>query len=82
MYDAGSAIDSPIAPHQTIDGWAVVSYAQVVQRLHDRYPGRTRPEIEAIVDREADAFTGGRPLVVPLGVEDGAAEVLGRAPID
>jgi hypothetical protein len=82
MYDDAPAIDSARAAGHTIDGWAVVSYAQVVQRLRDRYPGRSLVEIEAIVDRECDAFTGGRPLVVPLGVEDGAAEVLGRGSRD
>lgn len=63
----------------TIDGWRVVSYTQVIARLADRYPERPLHEIEAIVDREADAFTGGRVLVVPLGVEEGAAEILGRS---
>jgi len=80
MQNSVPSIETETMADHVIDGWVVVSYAQVVDRLASRYPERPRHEIEAIIDREADAFTGGRPLVVPLGVEDGAAEVLSRIP--
>lgn len=78
MYETESSAIADGAAF-SIDGWRVVSYSQVIARLADRYPERPLHEIEAVVDREADAFTGGRVLVLPLGVEDGAAEILGRS---
>ncbi|MEV7694160.1 hypothetical protein AB0N73_12630 [Microbacterium sp. NPDC089189] len=62
-------------PH-VIDGWELTSYAGVVSRLQARYPAMRTSEIEAIVVREHDAFTGGRPIVVPVDVERGAEEIL------
>ena len=78
MYEVEPFSIEDASSHLTIDGWRVVSYAQVVARLMARHPERSPQEIEAVLDREADAFTGGRVLVLPLGVEEGAAEVLGR----
>ena len=77
MHNPLPLADVESAPPQIVDGWVVVSHAQVVRRLAERFPERELHEIECVVDREAEAFTGGRPLVVPLGVEEGAAEVLG-----
>lgn len=59
-----------------VDGVAVVAYSALVARLGARFPGRSVTAIEAIVQREYEAFTGGRPLVVPADVEGGAIELL------
>lgn len=79
MYDIEPIRVEGDSAHHTIDGWRVESYSQVVARLMARFPERSQHEIEAVVDREADAFTGGRALVLPLGVEEGALEILGRS---
>jgi hypothetical protein len=60
-----------------VNGIAATSYLALIARLAERFPGRSMSEIEAVVQRENDAFTGGRPLVVPVGVETGAIELLG-----
>jgi hypothetical protein len=78
MHNPAATADVETGTPQIIDGWVVVSHAQVVQRLTERFPEHAPAVVEAIVDRETEAFTGGRPLVVPIGVEEGAAEVLGR----
>lgn len=77
----GSMTLSPdaVGEHDTthmVDGWLLTSYAGVVARLQARYPLMRVSEIEAIVAREYDAFTGGRPIAVPVDVESGAEEIL------
>ncbi|KJL34853.1 hypothetical protein RR49_02959 [Microbacterium ginsengisoli] len=59
-----------------VDGYELTSYAGSVDRLLDRHPARSRTEIEAVLAREHDAFTGGRPVAIPVAVENGADEVL------
>ena len=63
------------APH-VIDGWELTSYAALVERLAARFPHLRTTDIEAVVLREHEAFTGGRPVAVPVDVEIGAEEIL------
>lgn len=63
------------APH-VIDGWELTSYAALVERLAARFPHLRTMDIEAVIMREHEAFTGGRPVAVPVGVELGAEEIL------
>jgi hypothetical protein len=59
-----------------VDGWTLTSYTGVVRRLAKRFPDLRTSDIEAVVVREHDAFTGGRPVAVPIDVEVGAEEIL------
>ncbi|MCC4906735.1 three-helix bundle dimerization domain-containing protein [Microbacterium sp. cx-59] len=68
---AGGTSDSPI-----VDGWLLTSYAGVVQRLAARFPHIRTVDIEAVLVREHEAFTGGRPVAIPIDVESGAEEIL------
>lgn len=61
---------------QTVDGVAVASLQSVVSRLRLDYPGEDPVHIETVVLREWEAFSAGRPLVIPTAVEDGAREIL------
>ncbi|MCI9858402.1 hypothetical protein MIBA_09270 [Microbacterium proteolyticum] len=54
----------------------VASFHDVVTRLRAQYPGEDPAHIEGVVLREWDAFSAGRPLVVPTAVEEGAREIL------
>jgi hypothetical protein len=75
--DAAALADVFTAPDiQLIDGVPVVSFAAVVARLSAAYPSVTTTRIESILLREWDAFTAGRPLVVPAAVESGVREIL------
>jgi hypothetical protein len=59
-----------------VDGIEVASFHGVVARLCADYPDRDVSHVEAVVLREWEAFTAGRPLVVPTAVEIGAREIL------
>ncbi|WP_341210559.1 hypothetical protein [uncultured Microbacterium sp.] len=60
----------------TVEGVPVASLHSVVSRLRLDYPGEDPVHIETIVLREWEAFSAGRPLVVPTAVEEGAREIL------
>jgi hypothetical protein len=64
------------ADRHVVDGWSLTSYAGVIRRLAERFPDLRVSDIEAVVVREHDAFTGGRPVAVPVDVEVGAEEIL------
>lgn len=57
-----------------------VDFTELVERLTDRFPGWSREQVASVVMSEYEAMTAGIPLVVPAGVEDGAAEMLDRRP--
>ena len=59
-----------------IDGMEVAAFDAVVTRLSAAYPGVPTVRIESILMREWEAFTAGRPLVVPIAVEEGVREIL------
>ena len=61
---------------QTVDGVPVASLHPVVSRLRLDYPGEDPSHIETVVLREWEAFSAGRPLVIPTAVEEGAREIL------
>lgn len=63
---------------QIVDGVAVASLDSVVSRLLGDYPAEDPARIEMIVLREWEAFSAGRPLVIPVAVEEGAREILDR----
>lgn len=62
-----------------IDGVEVASFRAVVARLRAEYPLEDPIHVEAVVLREWEAFSAGRPLVVPTPVEEGAREILEQA---
>lgn len=64
-----------------VDGVPVASFRDVVARLRVEYPGVDPAHIEGVVLREWDAFSAGRPLVVPAAVEEGAREILDQSRI-
>ncbi|MEH3088326.1 MAG: hypothetical protein PGN24_01605 [Microbacterium arborescens] len=61
----------------SVEGQVVTSFSGVVARLSAAHPSLAVVEIERVVLREWDAFSGSRPIVVPIGVEEGAGEMLG-----
>ncbi|MFJ4037283.1 hypothetical protein ACIPVB_04315 [Microbacterium sp. NPDC090007] len=61
-----------------VDGVEVALFEDVVLRLCAAYPREDPVHVEAIVLREWEAFSAGRPLVVPTAVEEGAREILGQ----
>lgn len=73
---AGQSAIPPEGAVLQIEGVAVTSFTEVVQRLRTDYPAVTAARIETILLREWDAFTAGRPLVVPTAVEAGVREIL------
>jgi hypothetical protein len=62
-----------------VEGVDVVAFSSIVARLRGDYPGVSTLRIEAVVIREWEAFTAGRPLVVPVAVEAGVREILDQA---
>ncbi|MFS0713086.1 hypothetical protein ABC195_04325 [Microbacterium sp. 2P01SA-2] len=67
---------TPIEERFAIEGQVVTSFSGVVSRLAAAYPSLAVVDVERVVLREWDAFSAGRPVVVPVGVEEGAAEML------
>ncbi|MCY1716210.1 hypothetical protein OVA26_04525 [Microbacterium sp. SL62] len=74
--DAVSPATGADLVHQ-VDGIEVASFRAVIARLRSDYPLEDPSRIEAVVLREWEAFSAGRPLVVPTAVEEGAREILG-----
>jgi hypothetical protein len=74
--DAPPSAGSPEAAVFAIEGIDVVAFSAVVARLRLDYPGVAEARIETIVLREWEAYTAGRPLVVPVAVEEGVREIL------
>lgn len=71
---------SSVTPNEdrfSVEGQVVTSFSGVVARLSAAHPSISVVEIERVVLREWDAFSASRPIVVPIGVEEGAAEMLG-----
>lgn len=71
---------SPVTPSEeriTFEGQVVTSFSGVVARLAAAHPALAVIDVERVVLREWEAFSASRPLVVPVGVEEGAAEMLG-----
>ncbi len=52
-----------------------------MSRLRAAYPLEDPVHVEAIVLREWEAFSAGRPLVVPTAVEEGAREILDQSTV-
>ncbi|MDD7927988.1 hypothetical protein [Microbacterium thalli] len=70
----------PVTPSEeriTLEGQVVTSFSGAVARLAAAHPALAVTDVERVVLREWEAFSAGRPLVVPVGVEEGAAEMLG-----
>jgi hypothetical protein len=74
--DAATPSFSDDDGHVVIEGVEVVPFATVVSRLCVDYPSVSVTRIETILMREWEAFTAGRPLVVPAALEDGVREML------
>lgn len=70
---AGSPADGAVLE---IEGVEVTSFSAVVKRLCVAYPAVPSTRVETILLREWEAFTAGRPLVVPTAVEEGVREIL------
>ncbi|MBM3716629.1 hypothetical protein ACO03V_01505 [Microbacterium sp. HMH0099] len=68
-----SAFDPAIV---VVEGVEVTSFEGVLSRLRIDYPGEDPARIEAVVLREWEAFTAGKPTVIPAAVEEGAREIL------
>lgn len=75
-----SSPDGPDGAVMHIEGVEVTVFAAVVERLCADYPGVAATRIETILLREWEAFTAGRPLVVPVAVEAGVREILDELP--
>ncbi|MCJ1706273.1 hypothetical protein [Microbacterium sp. VKM Ac-2923] len=71
-----SAFPRPGEILAAVDGVPVASFREVVARLRVDYPREDPSHVEGIVLREWEAFSAGRPLVVPTAVEGGAREIL------
>ena len=74
--DAATSAPSDDDGHVIIEGVEVIPFATVVSRLCVDYPNVSVTRIETILLREWEAFTAGRPLVVPAALEDGVREML------
>ena len=74
--DAATPASSDDDGRVVIEGVEVVPFATVVSRLCVDYPSVSVTRIETIIMREWEAFTAGRPLVVPAALEDGVREML------
>lgn len=73
-----SAFDPAIV---VVEGVEVTSFSGVLSRLRTDYPSEDPARIEAVVLREWEAFTAGKPTVIPAAVEEGAREILDQRPI-
>lgn len=74
--DARPAATPSDAVVMAIDSIDVIPFSSVVTRLAAEYPRVPTARIEGILLREWEAFSAGRPLVVPLAVEAGVREIL------
>ncbi|WP_125130854.1 hypothetical protein [Microbacterium sp. 10M-3C3] len=79
MADDGTGAGSAPSAHDaslSIDDVEVVTFSAVVARLVAAYPSLSAARIEGVLLREWEAFSAGRPIVVPVAVEAGVREVL------
>ncbi|MFJ6651372.1 three-helix bundle dimerization domain-containing protein [Microbacterium sp. NPDC091313] len=74
--DARPAATAPESAVIAIDSVEVAAFSAVVARLTADYPAVSSTRIEGILLREWEAFSAGRPLVVPVAVEAGVREIL------
>ncbi|MGP3535958.1 three-helix bundle dimerization domain-containing protein [Microbacterium sp. RD1] len=77
--DGSPATASSDASITVIEGIEVAAFTTVVERLRAEYPALPTTRIEAVLMREWEAYTAGRPLVVPVAVEAGVRELLDQA---
>nr|WP_314842065.1 hypothetical protein [uncultured Microbacterium sp.] len=62
----------------TVEDAGYIRYADMLERLQERFPTIPRWRLEQIVVAEHDAITGGMLRIVPAEVEAGASEMLER----
>lgn len=62
----------------TVEEAGYVMYAEMLDRLHARFPDVPPWRLEQIAAAENDAITGGLLRIVPAEVEAGAIEMLER----
>lgn len=62
----------------TLEDAGYIMYADMLDRLHARYPSVPAWRLDQIVSAEHDAITGGLLRIVPAEVEAGAIEMLDR----
>ncbi|WP_460798189.1 hypothetical protein [Microbacterium sp. GXF0217] len=62
----------------TIEEAGYVMYADLLERLRERFPSTPTWRLEQIVSAENEAITGGILHIVPAEVESGAIEMLTR----
>lgn len=67
-----------MAERITLQDAGYVMYADMLTRLHERFPGVTLRRLEQIISAENDAITGGVLRIVPAKVEEGSSEMLER----
>ena len=70
--DASATSGTPLP----FDRAEVVTFEAALLRLADDYPSAPTGVVRSILLSEWETFTGGVPLVVPVGVLEGAAEML------
>lgn len=59
-----------------LDGAEVVTFEAALLHLAGAFPSAPTGVVRSILQSEWETFTGGVPIVVPVGVLDGAAEML------
>jgi hypothetical protein len=62
----------------TLEEAGYVMYADLLERLRERFPSTPTWRLEQIVSAENEAITGGILRIVPADVESGAVEMLTR----
>lgn len=68
----------PMVERFTLEEAGYIMYADMLERLRERYPDVPAWRLDQIVAAEHDAITGGLLRIVPAEVETGAAEMLAR----
>lgn len=62
----------------TLEEAGYILYAEMLERLRERFPSVPTWRLDQIVTAEHDAITGGILQIVPSEVESGAIEMLER----
>lgn len=62
----------------TLEEAGYILYAEMLERLRERFPSVPEWRLDQIVTAEHDAITGGILQIVPSDVESGAIEMLER----
>lgn len=62
----------------TLEDAGYIMYADMLDRLRERFPSVPMWRLDQIVSAEHDAITGGILQIVPAEVESGAIEMLSR----